>query len=62
MAEIEGWRAVLCCPQVATRTQIAAERRLPVTPAPDFDFVQKEVVPGAMLSLLLMQMLEFADL
>jgi Uma2 family endonuclease len=48
MAEIRGWRAVLCFPQVATKTQITAEQYLRVTFEHDAEFVHGEIVERAM--------------
>ena len=48
MAEIQGWRAVLCFPQVATKTQITAEQYLRMTFEPDAEFVHGEIVERAM--------------
>jgi Uma2 family endonuclease len=48
MAEIRGWRAVLCFPQVATKTQITAEQYLRMTFEPDAEFVRGEIVERAM--------------
>ena len=39
MAEIQGWRGVLCFPQVATKTQITAEQYLRMTFEHDAEFV-----------------------
>jgi hypothetical protein len=44
MAEIRGWRAVLCFPQVATKTQITAEQYLRMTFEHDAEFVHGEIV------------------
>ena len=46
MAEIRGWRGVLCFPQVATNTQITAEQYLRMTFEPDAEFVHGEIVLG----------------
>jgi len=48
MAEIRGWRAVLCFPQVATKTQITAEQYLRMTFEHDAEFVHGEIVERAM--------------
>jgi Uma2 family endonuclease len=48
MAEIRGWRAVLCFPQVATKTQITAEQYLRMTFEHDAEFVPGEIVERAM--------------
>jgi Uma2 family endonuclease len=48
MAEIRGWRAVLCFPQVATKTQITAEQYLRMTFEHDAEFVRGEIVERAM--------------
>jgi Uma2 family endonuclease len=48
MAEIQGWHAVLCFPQVATKTQITAEQYLRMTFEPDAEFVHGEIVERAM--------------
>ena len=48
MAEIRGWRGVLCFPQVATKTQITAEQYLRMTFEPDAEFVHGEIVERAM--------------
>jgi Uma2 family endonuclease len=48
MAEIRGWRAVLCFPQVATNTQITAEQYLRMTFEHDAEFVHGEIVERAM--------------
>jgi len=48
MAEIRGWRAVLCFPQVATKTEITAEQYLRMTFEHDAEFVHGEIVERAM--------------
>jgi Uma2 family endonuclease len=48
MAEIRGWRGVLCFPQVATKTQITAEQYLRMTFEHDAEFVHGEIVERAM--------------
>jgi Uma2 family endonuclease len=48
MAEIRGWPAVLCFPQVATKTQITAEQYLRMTFEHDAEFVHGEIVERAM--------------
>jgi Uma2 family endonuclease len=48
MEEIRGWRAVLCFPQVATKTQITAEQYLRMTFEHDAEFVHGEIVERAM--------------
>jgi len=48
MEEIRGWPAVLCFPQVATKTQITAEQYLRMTFEPDAEFVHGEIVERAM--------------
>src|SRR5215471_2105039 len=48
MAEMRGWRAVLCFPQVATKTQITAEQYLRMTFEHDADFVHGEIVERAL--------------
>jgi Uma2 family endonuclease len=48
MAEIGGWRAVLCFPQVATKTQITAEQYLRMTFEHDAEFVHGEIVERTM--------------
>src|ERR1700719_1443881 len=48
MAEIRGWHAVLCFPQVATKTQITAEQYLRMTFEHDAEFVHGEIVERAM--------------
>jgi len=48
MAEIRAWRAVLCFPQVATKTQITAEQYLRMTFEHDAEFVHGEIVERAM--------------
>jgi Uma2 family endonuclease len=48
MAEIRGWRAVLCFPQVATRTQVTAEQYLRMPFEHDAEFVHGEIVERAM--------------
>jgi Uma2 family endonuclease len=48
MAEMRGWRAVLCFPQVATKTQITAEQYLRMTFEHDAEFVHGEIVERAM--------------
>jgi Uma2 family endonuclease len=48
MAEIRGWRAVLCFPQVATKTQITAEQYLRMTFEHDAEFVHGEIVERAL--------------
>jgi Uma2 family endonuclease len=48
MAEIRGWRAVLCFPQVATKTQITAEQYLRMTFEHDSEFVHGEIVERPM--------------
>src|SRR6202035_5320246 len=48
MAEIRGWRAVLCFPQVATKTQITAEQYLRMTFEHDAEFVHGEIVERGM--------------
>jgi|SRR5579864_9744555 len=47
MAEIRGWRAVLCFPQVATKTQITAEQYLRMTFEHDAEFVHGETAERA---------------
>jgi Uma2 family endonuclease len=47
MEEIRGWRAVLCFPQVATKTQITAEQYLRMTFEHDAEFVHGEIVERA---------------
>jgi hypothetical protein len=46
MAEIRGWRGVLSCPQVATRTEITARQYLRITFEPDAEFVHGEIIGG----------------
>src|SRR4029077_10992613 len=48
MGEIRGWRAVLCFPQVATKTQITAEQYLHMTFEHDAEFVHGEIVERSM--------------
>jgi Uma2 family endonuclease len=48
MAEIGCWRAVLCFPQVATKTQITSEQYLRMTFEHDAEFVHGEIVERAM--------------
>src|SRR6266849_5597953 len=48
MAEIRDWRAVLCFPQVATKTQITAEQYLRMTFEHDAEFVHGEIVERPM--------------
>src|ERR1700680_3382818 len=48
MAEIRGWHAVLCFPQVATKTQITAEQYLRMTFENDAEFVRGEIFERAM--------------
>jgi Uma2 family endonuclease len=48
MAEIRGWRGVLCFPQVATKTQITAEQYLRMTFEHDAEFVHGEIVERPM--------------
>jgi Uma2 family endonuclease len=48
MAEIRGWPAVLCFPQVATKTQITAEQYLRMTFEHDAEFVHGEIVERAL--------------
>src|ERR1700676_2153044 len=48
MAEIPAWRAMLCFPQVATKTQITAEQYLEMTFEHDAEFVHGEIVERAM--------------
>jgi Uma2 family endonuclease len=48
MAEIPASRAMLCFPQVATKTQITAEQYLRMTFEHDAEFVHGEIVERAM--------------
>lgn len=48
MAEIPGCAVVLCCPQVATKTQIRAEDYLRMTFEHDAEFVHGEIVERSM--------------
>ena len=44
MEEIRGWRAMLCFPQMATKSQITAEQYLHMTFEHDAEFVHGEIV------------------